>query len=88
MAADQHLGYSYARAGERVTMEVPQPDIRVNRISAISNDEAVRFMTYQGALDAAVFLTLPRKLVARRLPYGRPCAPGTASKIGWSFYNA
>ena len=64
VAADQHPGYGYARAGERATMEVPRPHIRVNQISAISNEGAVRFMTYQGALDAAVFLTFLTRLVA------------------------
>jgi transposase len=64
VAADQHPGYGYARAGERATMEVPQPHIRVNQISAISNEGAVRFMTYKGALDAAVFLTFLARLVA------------------------
>ena len=37
-------------------MDVPRPHIRVNQISAISNEGSVRFMTYQGALNAAVFL--------------------------------
>src|SRR5439155_14218037 len=46
VAADQHPGYGYARVGERATMEVPQPHIRVNQISAISNEGTVRFMTY------------------------------------------
>lgn len=64
VAADQHPGYGYARAGERATMEVPRPHIRVNQISAISNEGAVRFMTYKGALNAAVFLTFLARLVA------------------------
>jgi transposase len=64
VAADQHPGYGYARAGERATMEAPRSHIRVNQISAISNEGAVRFMTYRGALDAAVFLTFLSRLVA------------------------
>jgi transposase len=64
VAADQHPGYGYARVGERATMEVPQPHLRVNQISAISNAGTVRFMTYRGALDAAVFLTFLGRLVA------------------------
>ena len=64
VAADQHPGYGYARAGERATMEVPRPHSRVNQISAISNEGTVRFMTYKGALDAAVFLTFLARLVA------------------------
>jgi transposase len=64
VAADHHPGYGYARAGERATMEVPKPHIRVNQISAISNEGTVRFMTYQGALNAAVFLTFLTRLIA------------------------
>lgn len=64
VAADQHPGYGYARAGERATMEVPRPHIRVNQISAISNEGTVRFMTYQGGLNAAVFLTFLTRLIA------------------------
>src|SRR3954463_4699420 len=64
VAADQHPGYGYARAGERATMGVPRPHIRVNQISAISNEGAVRFMTYRGALNAAVFLTFLTRLIA------------------------
>jgi transposase len=66
--ADHHPGCGYARQGERATMEVPAPHIRVNQISAISNEGTVRFMTYKGALNAAVFLLFLQKLVqgARR----------------------
>src|SRR3954452_18918876 len=42
--ADHHPGYGYARRGQRATMEVPRPHIRVNQISAISNEGTVRFM--------------------------------------------
>jgi transposase len=64
VAADQHPGYGYARAGEHATMEVPGPHIRVNQISAISNEGTARFMTYRGALNAAVFLTFLARLIA------------------------
>jgi transposase len=64
VAADQHPGYGYAREGERATMEVPGPHIRVNQISAISNEGTVRFMTYQGSFNAAVFLTFLARLIA------------------------
>ena len=63
VAADHHPGYGYAREGERATMEVPGPHIRVNQISAISNEGTVRFMTYKGMLNAAVFLLFLQKLV-------------------------
>lgn len=61
--ADHHPGRSYARVGARATMEVPAPHIRVNQISAISNEGTVRFMTYKGSLNAAVFLIFLGKLI-------------------------
>src|SRR5262245_56065103 len=64
VAADQRPGYGYARAGQRATMAVPRPHIRVDQSSAISNEGTVRFMTYRGALDAAAFLTSLSRLVA------------------------
>src|SRR5258708_23530278 len=63
VAADHHPGCGYAREGERATMDVPGPHIRVNQISAISNEGTVRFMTYKGSLNAAVFLLFLTKLV-------------------------
>lgn len=62
--ADHQPGYAYAREGERATMEMPKPHIRVNQITAISNEGTVRFMTYPGYLTAAVFLLFLTKLVA------------------------
>jgi transposase len=62
--ADHQPGYGYAREGEPATMETPPPHIRVNQISAISNEGAVRFMTYKGSLTAAVFLLFLGKLIA------------------------
>jgi transposase len=68
VAADHHPGTGYARQGERATMDVPQPHIRVNQISAISNEGTVQFMTYSGMLTATVFLQFLQRLVtgARR----------------------
>jgi transposase len=63
VAADHHPGCGYARRGERATMEVPGPHIRVNQISAISNEGTVRFMTYKGMLNAGVFLLFLDKLI-------------------------
>jgi transposase len=61
--ADHHPGCGYAREGERATMEVPGPHIRVNQVAAISNEGTVRFMTYKGSLNAAVFLVFLTKLI-------------------------
>jgi transposase len=62
--ADHHPGRGYARVGERATMEVPGPHIRVNQVAAISNEGTVRFMTYKGSFDAAMFLVFLAKLIA------------------------
>lgn len=62
--ADHHPGSGYARCGERATMDVPKPHIRVSQISAISNEGHVRFMTYQGMFTAAVFLEFLKRLIA------------------------
>jgi len=61
--ADHHPGYGYAREGERATMDVPGPHLRVNQITAISNEGTVRFMTYKGMMNAATFLLFLTKLV-------------------------
>lgn len=61
--ADHHPGCGYAPTGERATMDVPGPHVRVNQISAISNAGTVRYMTYAGSLNAAVFLSFLTKLV-------------------------
>jgi transposase len=62
-AADEHPGYGYARCGQRATMEVPDPHIRVNLISAVGNAGKVRFMTYKGAMNAALFLVFLGRLL-------------------------
>lgn len=48
VAADAFPGYGYARKGVRVTLEVPDPHITMNGISAISNEGSIRFMTHRG----------------------------------------
>jgi transposase len=48
VAADAYPGFGYAREGQRATLEVPKPHIRINMISAISNEGLLRFMTYRG----------------------------------------
>jgi transposase len=61
--ADQQPGYGYARQGEPAVMEVPDSHIRVSQISAISNEGAVRFMTYTSTMTAALFIVFLSKLV-------------------------
>jgi len=62
-AADEHPGRGYAREGQRATMEVPQPHIHMNQISAISNTGAVRFMTYSRTMNAALFIVFLDRLL-------------------------
>jgi transposase len=61
--ADHHPGCGYAREGERATMDVPAPHIRVNQLTALSNEGTVRFMTYKGTRNAVTFLLFLTKLV-------------------------
>ncbi len=44
-------------------MEVPDSHIRVNLISTITNEGTVRFMTYTGAMTAALFITFLERLL-------------------------
>lgn len=63
VAADEHPRYGYARQGHPATMEVPDRHIRVNLISAISNEGTVRFMTSKGTMNAALFLVFLGRLL-------------------------
>jgi hypothetical protein len=63
VAADEHPRYGYAREGNPATMEVPGPHIRVHQISAISNEGTVRFMTYKGSMDGALFTVFLGRLI-------------------------
>jgi transposase len=56
-AADRHPAMGYSRQGERATMEVPNNHIHMNLISTITNEGAVRFMTYKETMTAALFIT-------------------------------
>jgi transposase len=62
-AADQHPGCGYARRGEAATLEVPDRHIRMNLISTITNEGAVRFMTYKETMTAALFITFLSRLL-------------------------
>jgi hypothetical protein len=63
VAADEHPGYGYAREGRRATMDVPGPHSRINMVSAIGNGGLLRFMTYQGNMNGALFLVFLGRLV-------------------------
>ena len=63
VAADQQPACGYAPQGEAASLDVPDPHIRANQFSAISNTGKVHFMTYLGTLNAALFLTFLERLL-------------------------
>ena len=63
MAADEHPAGGYSREGQPAQMEVPKQHIRMNQISAISNQGKVRFMTYAKTMNAALFLVFLGRLL-------------------------
>jgi hypothetical protein len=44
-------------------MEVPDTHIRINMVSTVTNGGAVRFMTYSGAMTAALFIVFLGRLL-------------------------
>jgi transposase len=61
--ADQHPARGYAPVGEPVTMDVPNPHIGMNQIATVTNEGAVRFMTYERTMTAALFLVFLGRLL-------------------------
>jgi transposase len=53
---DTYPGRGYARPGETPTKEVSGTRTRVNAVSAINNRGCAHFLTFNGTLDAAVFI--------------------------------
>jgi transposase len=63
VAADEHPAVGYSRRGQPAVMEVPPPHIRMNQVSAVSNEGEVRFMTYAKAMNAALFIVFLGRLL-------------------------
>jgi transposase len=63
VAAGEHPGRGYAREGQPARMEVPKQHIHRNQVSAISNAGEVRFMTYGGTMNAALFIVFLGRLL-------------------------
>lgn len=63
VVADQCSEYGYARKGQRATMEVPDPHIRINMVSSISNEGTLRFMTYPGMMTGELFVMFLGRLL-------------------------
>ena len=63
-AADQQPRRGYAREGRPARVEVPDPHIRMNLISTISNEGSVHFMTYKETMTAALFITFLERMLS------------------------
>lgn len=63
VAADHQPARGYAPQGEPATQDVPDPHIRVNQISTITNHGEVRFMTYTQTMTAALFVIFLGRLL-------------------------
>jgi transposase len=56
-AADAQSWKGYSHRGQPAPIEVPDPHIRMNQISTITNEGAVHFMTYKETMTAARLIT-------------------------------
>src|SRR5262249_17728184 len=63
VAADHQPAQGYAPRGEPAIQEVPDPHVRANQISTVTNRGEVRFMTYTGSMTAALFLVFLQRLL-------------------------
>jgi transposase len=63
IAADQCSGYGYAKKGERASMDVPNPHIRINMASSITNEGTLRFMTYPTTMTGELFIVFLDRLL-------------------------
>ena len=63
-AADQQPRRGHAREGRPARIEVPDPHIRMNLISTISNEGSVHFMTYKETMTAALFITFLERMLS------------------------
>ena len=61
--ADQQPRRGYAREGQPARIDMPDPHIRMNMISTISNEGSVHFMTYKQTMTAALFITFLERLL-------------------------
>jgi transposase len=63
VAADHQPALGYAPRGEPATQDVPDPHIRANQISTVTNRGEVRFMTYTQTMTAALFIVFLERLL-------------------------
>jgi transposase len=63
VAADHQPSLGYAPRGTPATQDVPDPHIRANQISTVTNRGEVRFMTYTQTMTAALFIVFLERLL-------------------------
>lgn len=63
IVADQFSGTGYAKKGQPATMQVPDPHIRINMVSSITNEGTLRFMTYSQTMTGALFIVFLERLL-------------------------
>jgi len=63
-AADRQPHRGYARIGEPAVIEVPDPHIRMNQISTISNEGEVHFLIYKETMTAVLFIMFLERLLS------------------------
>jgi transposase len=63
VAADEQPARGYAPRGEPATQDVPDPHLRANQISTVTNRGEVRFMTYTRTMTAALFIVFLQRLL-------------------------
>ena len=91
-AADQRPRRGYAREGRPARIEVPDPQIRMNLISTISNEGSVHFMTYKETMTAALFITFLERMLSETtrkifLIVDRLRAQGLRTTFPWVFWG-
>jgi transposase len=62
--ADRQSRKGYAREGDPAWIDVPDPHIRMNSVSTISNEGEVHFLTYEETMTAALFIRFLGKLLS------------------------
>src|SRR6266542_1749961 len=63
VAADHQPARGYAPPGEPATQDVPDPHLRANQLSTITNQGEVRLMTYTQTMTAALFVVFLGRLL-------------------------
>jgi transposase len=63
IVADQCVGSGYAKTGQPACLEVPDPHIRINMVSSITNEGTLRFMTYPETMTGALFIVFLERLL-------------------------